>query len=170
MTVENDAGLALIDKMMTDPRTRKPFLNLVKTHNPNVVIPEIDSARPIEQALGQLKQGILAVNQKIENDKIDRFHNQKRAELKSKHGYTDEGIAKLEGFMANHNIAEHDIAHKAYQAMQPPKMAQPSFRPQRFFDEQRTGDKEWFENPERALDQELTAVFTEIANGTLAQQ
>jgi hypothetical protein len=165
MPQDNDGAMALLDTLMGDPRTRAPLLNMIKAKNPSVSIPEIDASAAVNKNLNLVKNAVLEVNRKIENDKADRRLDKARDQLRGSHGYTDEGIQKLEQFMVKHNIAEHDIAHKAYEAMQPKKMAAPSFKPQRFFDEEKS-DKEWLSNPDAALDRELESCFQDIANGT----
>lgn len=161
------AAAKLIQTIGAKPETRRELLGLIKRVQPDLPIPEIDAAKPVEdkiealaKSVDELKAGLSAKDQ---NTQLERA----RDTLRTKHGYTDDGIKELEKFMLETNTADHMVAHDALQARQPPKTPiRPQFdtrRPFEFGDAEE--DKLWSENPDRALDVALNKAFEAIQNG-----
>lgn len=114
---------AFVRRGLTNPKTRRKLLEVQKTLNPDVAIPEIDESDPVRSRIDDLEQ-------RIEARETERQENARLAELSSrwnagrasarKKGFTDEGLGKLEKFMEDHSIGTHEAAIPYYNEVNPP--------------------------------------------------
>lgn len=130
--VVNSRQLAsAVQKMLSNPESRKRLLEAQKIVNPNAVIPEIDSAKPFNDAIGlvtkkitDLETTIKEAKEKAEDDKrlnaLSRQWETGRTKVRES-GYTAEGIEELEKFMEEKGIADHEIAMPAFERIHPPE-------------------------------------------------
>lgn len=174
----------IADGLLKNPKTRKAYLTQVKEAFPNMPIPEIDAAAPLNQEVASIREEFVkelkAIREERENEKKDRQLDGIRSQYnKGKQtlldlGYTPEGIADVEKFMETNNILDFDIARKAYEFDNPrPAPARPSRG--NYFDlmDQKSagGDdyiKKLFETggqDESVLDAQISTVLTEARQG-----
>ncbi len=165
----NEAGQAwaLLDGLLKNTETRADTLRLLKKWNPKAVIPEIDAAAPYEKKISALEEkldkALGAIIESKEDDKlVARFDK-----LRSKRGYTDDGIEKIKEIMKAELIANPDIAADHFDATQPkPEPAAPSgYFPTSFIDESDKGTEAWFKNEDAAADAEIMTILRESRAG-----
>ena len=82
---QRDAAKALMDKFYSSPKTRAQLLGMIKEHNPDAVIPELDVTAPLQKELdafrkevggtiGELKSLLETSSRQKEVDQIGRAH------------------------------------------------------------------------------------------------
>lgn len=111
--------------LLNNPKTRKAYLETVKAAHPNIPIPEIDAAAPINSEISGLKTAMTEFMGKIEktfDDErtervrrgVDRAVEDGRS-LMRKRGYTEEGIKAVEDMMSAEGIGDYNNALKIYE-------------------------------------------------------
>lgn len=158
---------ALLDSMLKNPETRGDTLKLMKKWNPKAVIPEIDAAAPYEKKLGELSDKLEKALEKLDNDKVDGQLSAKFESLRSKRGYTDEGLEKIKKIMVDEAIANPEIAANHFDTLQPKnEPTEPTgYFPTSFIDESDKGTERWFQNEDAAADQEIMTILREARDG-----
>lgn len=131
MNYRNIAGS--VQKMLANPQTRAKILEAQKIINPNAVIPEIDSAKPVLDAVSKISEEVQALKKQREEDAAETKKEKAMADLHAKWdagraharraGYTEEGIQALEAFMEENGVADHKIAMPAFERLNPPQSA-----------------------------------------------
>lgn len=116
---------------MNNPKARQKILEARKEIDPNAVIPEIDAAKPINEAMSKLDEKLTAFEKRLDEDKTAREDAKKLAELNTRwesgrqtlrsKGYTEEGIKKVEELMEKEGIANHDAGAAYYDRLNPPE-------------------------------------------------
>lgn len=118
-----------LQTMLAHPEARRLVQQAQKTVNPNSVIPEIDAAKPVLDAVGALRK-------EFEDDKKAREEAAAKAEEDRKvktlketwergreaakaQGYTKEGLESLEKFMEERGVADHEVAIPAFERLHP---------------------------------------------------
>lgn len=119
----------VVARMLANPESRKKVLEAHKIQNPNAVVPELDAAKPFNEALGTMAEQVKELSKKIDADKAEREQNARKAELDTKWssgrmqarkaGYTEEGVKALEEFMVEKGVLDHDVAMPAFERTQP---------------------------------------------------
>jgi DNA primase catalytic subunit len=114
---------AFVRRGLANPKTRRKLLEVQKTLNPDIAIPEIDESDPVRTELAELRG-------QIEKDKTDREENARLGQMRDKwnagkafakkKGFTDESLEKLEAFMETEGILTHQAAIPYYQELHPP--------------------------------------------------
>lgn len=163
---ELDAHRRVTDTMrqlLSNPKTRREVLKLQKELNPNLVIPELDAAAPVQDALTAMDVKFSELAKRLDTDAEERAKEKRLAQLQSEwdkgrsllrsQGYTDEGLAAVEKFMEEKGIRDHDVAAAAYERLNPPSEPIRSVGGNRFdlFEPEARSDdkmKALFENPE----------------------
>src|ERR1700679_1332004 len=127
----------IADSLLKNPKTRKKYLEAVKEARPDLPIPEIDAAAPVQVEVNSIREEftkeLKALREERENEKKDRQldsirsqYNKGKQELADL-GYTPEGIADLEKFMETNGLTDFTLARKAYEFDNPrPAPARPS--------------------------------------------
>jgi len=120
----------LVGKMLKNPDSRRRVLEAQKIIEPNTVIPEIDSAKPVYDAVTALGDKFDAVVNELreertrekEDARLAKLQNQWKAgqEFLRDHGYNDAGIKKVEELMEARGIASHSDAAKIFEFDNPP--------------------------------------------------
>lgn len=122
--------------LLNNPKTRKAYLSAVKEAHPNIAIPEIDAAAPIEQHMSGIEKKMTDFMIKMEADReaertervkrgVDRQVDEGRL-LMRKRGYTDEGIKAVEDMMSAEGIGDYNNALKIYEHDHPlPSVGRP---------------------------------------------
>lgn len=114
---------AFVRRGLANPRTRRKLLEVQKTLNPDIAIPEIDESDPVRNELADLRAS-------VEKDKSDREEAERLGQMRQKwdagkafarkKGFTDESLGKLEEFMQQEGILTHQAAIPYYQELHPP--------------------------------------------------
>lgn len=122
---------AAVQKMLANPSARAKLLAAQKEVNPNAVIPEIDSAKPVYEALDGVKGELKALKEQREADIAEAKKEKAIADLTAKWetgrtaarraGYTEDGLNALEAFMETNGVADHKIAMPAFERINPPQ-------------------------------------------------
>ena len=114
---------AFVRRGLSNPKTRRKLLEVQKTLNPDIAIPEIDESDPVRTRIDELEQKWeTKENERAEAERLAGLTNrwnQGRAAAKKK-GFTDEGLEKLEAFMQEHSIGNHEAAIPYYNEVNPP--------------------------------------------------
>src|SRR5258708_13762610 len=110
----------LLDALGKNPKTRTQMLQVMKELNPNLVIPEIDSTKPVLDALAKQNEEIAALRKHIadkdaEDTKkrsasaVDEEISRGRKRLRDS-GWTKDGIDGVEKLMQERGLADYDAA------------------------------------------------------------
>lgn len=121
---------ALLEKMLTNPAARRKVLEAHKTVDPNVVIPELDAAKPVQEGMEAIQKQMsdfITAQEKREQDRVEADKKNKflsevekgRAMLRGTYGVTDEGMTKVEELMTKAGIVDHEIGYAAFTALHP---------------------------------------------------
>lgn len=120
-----------VQKILANPAARKKLLEAQKDINPNAVIPELDQAKPFQDALAKTNEELAALRKQRDEDKAEAVKEKNLAALTSqweagrskarKSGYTDDGLQALEKFMEEKGVADFDVAMAAFEKLNPPQ-------------------------------------------------
>jgi|SRR5215469_7155457 len=120
----------LVGKMLKNPEARRRVLEAQKIIDPNTVIPEIDSAKPVHDAVTALGDKFDKALAEIREERTKEKEEKRLEELKGQwrsgqqflreHGYNEEGIKKVEELMEARGIASHEDAAKIFEFDNPP--------------------------------------------------
>lgn len=134
----NNAKLVgLVQQMLKNPTARRKVLEAHKTIDPNVVIPELDAAKPVEDAVSAVTKRMEDFMAKVEVDREKEKSDAQRNAFVSKfeggrnslrdQGVTDEGLKAVEDLMAKAGIVDHEIGWAAFSKLNPePEPAPPA--------------------------------------------
>lgn len=97
---------ALLDGLWNSKATGAKFKRVLKEHNPNFSIPEIDivdeAKKPIEEEMGKTREELKALRKEMEDDKKSLKEAKEESDLKAeiedvrkKFSLTDEGFDKM---------------------------------------------------------------------------
>jgi hypothetical protein len=165
----NEAAQAwmLLDSILKNPDTRTDTLKLLKKWNPKAAIPEIDAAAPYEKKISDLSERLDKALESISNEKVDGKLASQFDALRTKRGYTDEGMEKIKQLMISEAIANPNVAADHFDAQQPKAdPALPSgYFPSTFIDESDKGTERWFQNEDAAADAEIMTILREARDG-----
>lgn len=123
LRAERDTNLAhkvLLDKLGTNPKTRRQVLSLIKEINPDVQIPEIDATKPLEEKIAALEKVITddktarakeEADKKtaIEKERAEQFFADGHKYLR-KNGFNDDGVKEFEKFMTEKGLMNYEDA------------------------------------------------------------
>lgn len=171
-------------KILSGPK-RLEMLKLYKEAFPDAVVPEIDAAAPVNDAVAALQKQFddyKAANETREADRLKKLAEENasrtvadgRKWLRAQKKLDDEGVAAVEKIMTEKGVPDYEIAFNHWRAGQPPEPDQlPSSWAGRSLD--------WFQEqkdqPDHALlmkdptafkNQEVRKVLAEIQQGKLA--
>lgn len=120
-----------VTEIMKDPKRRMRLLELQKEAEPNAVIPELDAARPVQEAIegitkqfAELKTELQSEREKREQDeKLAKFQARYEAgrKLLAQNGYNEDGVKAIEKLMEERGIADHEDALVVYERLHPPQ-------------------------------------------------
>ena len=124
---------ATVVQLLQNPKTRTKVLELQKTVNPDLSIPELDAVQPALAAQAKMEADLAAFRREIDDEKARREAEKRTAEAQGhwnkgrqflrKEGWNDEGVAKIEEFMEKRGIADHEVAAIAFEKLNPPAAA-----------------------------------------------
>jgi hypothetical protein len=175
----------LTDAALKNPKTRKAYLQAIKEANPQIPIPEIDAAEPINSEISEMKNAMTKFMDDFKKERDDEKSQNQIKEVKRSYeagksklldlGYTPEAIGEIEKLMESEGITNWEVGRKAFEYDNPrPAPAAPSRA--NFFStkEKSQGDdsdyiKSLFEagaqGNEQALDTQINKVLDEARQG-----
>lgn len=117
-------------KASNNPAHRKLLKQLEKAVYPDAAVPEIDAADAVSAAFDERMKALDEKLAAITKAGEDRDAKDKENEVKARWaagqavaksaGYTADGLEKLEKFMQDRGIFDHDIAIPAFERLNPP--------------------------------------------------
>lgn len=108
----------LMQTLLSDPATRPQIQRMLKTKNPSLSIPEIDTADAVRAEIEKEREARKNLEQKLlERDVRERLEKQ-RAAAKAKYSLTEEDMAAVEALMtdAENPIPTYDAAARVHKA------------------------------------------------------
>jgi hypothetical protein len=121
---------AFVRRGLANPKTRRKLLEIQKALNPDTAIPELDESDPLHAKIDALSEGFEKFKTELSTKETERAEQTRLADMKAKwdagqafarkHGYADEGLKKLETFMEEHGIANHEHAIPFFEKANPP--------------------------------------------------
>lgn len=116
--------------LLGNPKTRGTVLKAVKEIRPDVAIPEVDAAAPVQAGIAEMQKELAEFRASVAKEKEEREHAEKqakalsrweqgKAELRSE-GWTDEAIGKIEELMEKEGIASHAAGAAYFERLNPP--------------------------------------------------
>lgn len=121
---------AFVRRGLQNPKTRRKLLEIQKTLNPDTAIPELDESDPLHEKIAALDKKIDDFAEGLTKRDTERAEEVRLAEMRGKweagqafarkKGYADEGLKKLETFMEQHGIANHEHAIPFFEKQNPP--------------------------------------------------
>lgn len=122
---------AAVNGWMGNPESRRKILEAQKIVNPNASIPELDAAKPINDAVTALSKQIDDMRSDIAKEREERDTAKRNGEFQAKWnrgrqqlvdtGYTLEGVEKVEKLMEERGIADHDAGAALFEKLNPPE-------------------------------------------------
>ncbi len=114
---------------LANPETRQDVLKIQKKLNPKAVIPELDAQEPVNAALAEIRKELAEDRAARAKEKEEAEALAARKSLENKWmsgqakardlGYSDEGLKKLEEFMQENGVADHEIAMSHFEKINP---------------------------------------------------
>lgn len=172
-------GLALIQKLESDPRSKPLIESAVKVHFPDVVTEAETMERAVQPHLAPVMDGIKSIQERFAKEDEERAAARQReteqslesrfADYQSK-GYTEDGIAKIKQLMVDRSIADPDAAVALFDKLNPaPLTESASYTPQTWDMGAGTAPgadmKALFENPDAWADNQVGVVLNEMRSG-----
>jgi hypothetical protein len=119
-----------VAQIMKDPSRKLKLLELQKEAEPEAVIPELEAHKAVHDGVAALTKKFDELNDRLQSDTEKRENDAKLAEFETRmkagreytaaRGYNDEGIQKIEKFMEERGIANHEDAVARYEQLFPP--------------------------------------------------
>jgi hypothetical protein len=119
-----------LNKMLGNPAARRKVLEARKITDPQVSIPELDAAEPLNGALDEIRKSLAADKAERAAEKaeaaqqrqLDEFNaklDRQRATLRA-HGWTDEGLDQVMQHAQERAIPDLEVAAAHYEKLHPP--------------------------------------------------
>lgn len=168
---------AFVRRGLANPATRRKLLEVQKTLNPDIAVPELDESDPIRTELKELRAS-------IEKDKSEReeraFTDQLRARWNAgqafarKRGYSDEGIEALQKFMEDEGLPSHEAAIPYYEQRHPPPVQASSASRWDFFTDQHNPESDlkllYEGKDELFLDKMIADTLNKVRSGEITRR
>lgn len=120
---------ALLDKLLSSPKTRRQAEKLIKEHYPETVTSD-DVAEPfvkeVETKVDALSKEFKDFVKDFKGNKLDSKLAEDIAYLREKRDFTEEGIEKLKKLMVEKEIPDIVVAADHWERQNPPKAQEPS--------------------------------------------
>lgn len=119
-----------LNKMLGNPEARRKVLEARKITDPNVSIPELDAALPLNNALTEIQKELKAdraaraaeKEADAQQRRIDEFNaglDRQRDTLR-RAGWTDEGLSEVQKHAQERGIPDLEVAAAHYEKLHPP--------------------------------------------------
>jgi hypothetical protein len=106
-----DELAALAKKLADNPKTRKEFLRLTKSVNPDLPIPELEIEDRTTTALDQMRAENESIRAKLrEKEAMETLEKRRNALMKKGLVQSDDDISQVERVMLDKKIADHETA------------------------------------------------------------
>lgn len=135
-------NVATVFNKTMNSKQREQLLRAVKGANPDLPIPEIDARAPMDDALSGMREEFKAMREDIAKERTAREDSEARLRLATqwnegrskvqKSGYVGDSLEKLEKFMEDKGVADHEVAAAAFEKLHP--QAQPVMNTSNKFD------------------------------------
>jgi hypothetical protein len=113
-----DELAALAKKLADNPKTRKEFLRLTKSVNPDLPIPELEIEERTTNALDQMRQENEAIRAQLrEKEALETLEKRRNALMKKGLVQSEDDISQVEKVMLDKKIADHETAAEYWQWM-----------------------------------------------------
>lgn len=101
----------LMSKLILDPKTRKDTMRLVKKIEPERALPEVDAEDAVAAAVAPIQKKLDDITKEREKEQALSNWEAKREPLRKK-GLSEEEIGRVEKFMFDKQIGNHELAHQ----------------------------------------------------------
>ena len=128
--INNKQLKELVGSMLKNPEARRRVLEAQKIVKPDTAIPELDAAKPVQDAVAALGTKFDEALKEIREEREKEKEDARMAKLQTRwrdgqnflreHGYNEEGIKKVEELMEARGIASHEDAAKIFEFDNPP--------------------------------------------------
>lgn len=136
-----------VEGIYNDPALNKEAKKLIKRKYPNLPIPDYDIEEKVEKRFAQEDEAKRKAAQEAQA-KADRdAWNASRERAKQQYGLTDEGLTDLEKWMAEHAVADHEVA-ASYRHSKNPQTSEPTYDSQFWRHEEAPNFKDVAKDPE----------------------
>lgn len=110
------AGLADVTlQLQGDQKTRKPFLNLFKTANPQTPVPEIDEPARVESIIAEERKAREAFEQRLDQRFAQEGLSKQKQEVSERFGLSADDMAAMEKMMTEKKLpADYTWAAQLY--------------------------------------------------------
>jgi hypothetical protein len=106
-----DELAALAKKLADNPKTRKEFLRLTKSVNPDLPIPELEIEDRTTTALDQMRAENESIRAKLrEKEAMETLEKRRNSLVKKGLVQSDDDISQVERVMLDKKIADHETA------------------------------------------------------------
>lgn len=166
---EGELALALYQKLLSDPETRKEQLKLFKKLNPKTSIPEIDAAEPVVKEVGELRGEIDKLRKELADKDLNNQFEATANRLRAERGYTDEGWQKIVKLAADKSIPDLEVAadHFDRQNPKPEPVVDTGYRPTNYFSNADDVTDKWLKDRDGMREQEIANTMRDIRAGKI---
>ncbi len=113
-----DELAALAKKLADNPKTRKEFLRLTKSVNPDLPIPELEIEERTSSALDQMRAENEAIRAKLrEKEAMETLEKRRNSLVKKGLIQSEDDIPQVEKVILDKKIADHETAAEYWQWM-----------------------------------------------------
>jgi hypothetical protein len=113
-----DELAALAKKLADNPKTRKEFLRLTKSVNPDLPIPELEIEDRTTSALDQMRAENESIRAKLrEKEAMETLEKRRNSLVKKGLVQSEDDIPQVEKVMLDKKIADHETAAEYWQWM-----------------------------------------------------
>ncbi len=127
MSQEAINGLALLAKgLSSNSKTRDQFLNLTKTANPELSIPEVDIPFKMQGMIEAEQKKREELENKIRENEIRQQIKDRRADIIKTKGLSEDQVLEVEKMMTEKGIVNHETAADFYLSQQKSAAPTPS--------------------------------------------
>lgn len=161
LTPEARDELALLARKLADnPKTRNPYLKLVREINPEVPMPELDMEQRAVQIESKTREEVESLKAELQKRDAERELEKRRERVKAR-GHNPEDVEKV---MLERGITNHDTAAEFLEAQRraAPPTPTTTFNPSVMDEKAKTTLSAFWKNPVQAGRNEAAKALTEI--------
>jgi hypothetical protein len=94
--------------------TRSDLLKLMKKDNPDLVVPELDTATAVQEATGSLEKKFQDFLDSQKKEQFEKSLAEKKNTVQQANGYSADDMKKIEELMMNRQVLNYEDASKLY--------------------------------------------------------
>lgn len=114
-----------VEPIYNDPNLSKEAKRLIKRKYPQLPIPDLDIEDRVQAQLDADRKQRKDAEEAAKRKKADEDWQAERKKVQTDYGYTDDGMAELEGWMRDKGVGDYDVA-ASYRASKNPKTSEPT--------------------------------------------